>query len=243
MKPVSPRTAVIASVTAALAPSASAWADTGQFGPLARATGQITRADASADWTHGSIAGSVEGLSPPTHHVSSAKAYVVPNGDGCSGPAQPVWTAVATYERQSLTFDIPDVPLTSGIAPRLCLVGVYEYIFAAWPGPSGYQSKLLASRLFTVTPPATPPTKEPESQAALSRETAVSKAKSALRKRFGKAYRRGKRKRLRCNKQSSTRYVCTFSFRYRERRRHGTVMVDMKPNGRVTTKTTLGRAG
>jgi hypothetical protein len=240
MKPVSLKTSavLIASVIAALASSASAWADTSQFSPLAGATGQITRADASPDWTHGSIAGSVAGLASPTHHVSSARAYVVPNGNGCSGPAQLVWESTATYQQQTLSFDIPDVTLNSGIAPRICLVGVYEYIFAIG---GAYESRLLASRLFTVPPPPPPPpSQEHGSEATLSRGTALSKAKSALKKRFGTTYKRGRRKRLRCNKQSSTRFLCTFSFRYRKKRQHGTVTVAINPNGSVTTKIKRG---
>jgi hypothetical protein len=51
-----------------------------------------------------------------------------------------------------------------------------------------------------------------------------------------KAYRRGKRKRLRCRQQSSDRYLCTFSFRYRKGRQAGTVTVARKPNGSATAR-------
>ena len=209
------------------------------------ATGQITRADASADWTHGSIAGSVSGLAPPTHHVSYAVAYVVPNDAACYANSFPgpnpgvakVWeSAIAAFADQDQSFDFPDVLLNSGMSPRICLYSVYEHLFV--PGESPYPT-LLASRFFTVPPPPPPtfpPTQGRESEVTLSRGSALSKARSALSKRFGKAYEHGKRKRLRCRKRSSTRSLCTFSFRYRKKRQNGIVTVAIKANGSVTTK-------
>ena len=137
------------------------------------------------------------------------------------------------------SFDIPDVPLNIGISPRICIYGVYEYLF--WPG--ALDQTLLASRLFTVPPPPplpSPPAQGEKSAVTLRRGTALSKARSALKRRFGKAYRRGNRKRLRCRKQSSTQYLCTFSFRHRKKRRDGTLTVAIKPNGSVTTKIKRG---
>jgi hypothetical protein len=241
MNPVASRIffALTASVSAALAFSASAWAGTG----LITATGEITRADASPDWAHGSIAGSVSGLPPTTHHVSYARAYVVSNGAVCdpkslpdtnSGATKLVWESPRGDQNPS--FDIPDMPLNLGVSPRICLYGIYDYIFVI--GGSS-ERRLLASRFFTVPPPpppASPSAQEKKSEVTLSRRTALSKAKSAVKRRFGKAYKRGKRKRLRCSKQSSTRYLCTFSFRYRKKRQKGTVTVAVKANGSVTTK-------
>jgi hypothetical protein len=237
MNPVTSRTffALTASVSAALAFSASAWAGTG----LISATGEITRADASPDWAHGSIAGSVSGLPPQTHHVSYARAYVVSNGAVCDPKSLPDTDSEATelvWEsprgNQNPSFDIPDVPLNVGMSPRICLYGVYDYLFLIG---GGSERRLLASRFFTVPPPP-PPAQEKKSEVSLSRGTVLSKAKSALRKRFGKAYKRGKRKRLRCSKQSSTRYLCSFSFRYRKKPQKGTVTVAIQANGSVTTK-------
>jgi hypothetical protein len=208
--------------------------------PFWGTTGQITRADASPDWTHGSIAGSVSGLPPTTHHTSFAVAYVVPNGAVCyanefpnPNPGVPKLVWESPRGNQNPSFDIPEVPLDSGTSPRICLYGVYEYLFALPGAASNYT--FLASRFFTVPPP--PPSPQGKrSEVTLSRGTALSKAKSALKKRFGKAYKRSKRKRLRCSKRSSARYLCTFSFRYRKKRQDGTVTVAIKPNGSVTTK-------
>jgi hypothetical protein len=229
--------ALTVSVSAALAFSASAWAGTS----LSAATGEITRADASPDWAHGSIAGSVSGLPPQTHHISYARAYVASNGTVCdpsalpdtdSGATELVWESPHGYGNENPSFDLPDVPLNLGISPRICLYGVYDYLFGYG---GGFERRLLASRFFTVPPPPPPPQEE-ESEVTLSHVTALSKANSALKKRFGTAYKRGKRKRLRCSRQSSTRYVCTFSFRYGKKRQNGTVTVAIKPNGSVTAK-------
>jgi hypothetical protein len=218
--------------------SASAWADLPDWGT----TAQITRADASPDWTHGSIAGSVSGPPTPTHHVWDARAYVAPNGAVCrakefpdpnSGGTRIVWQS--SLDRNP-SFDIPDVPLNIGISPRLCLYGIYRYLFGFG---EVLDRTLLATRLFTVPPPVPPPQGK-KSEFRLSRGTAFSKARSALKKRFGTAYERGKRKSLRCGRRSSTRYFCTFSFRHRKKRQHGSVTVSMKPNGSVTTRIRRG---
>jgi hypothetical protein len=189
----------------------------------------------------------VSGLPPTTHHISYARAYVVSNGAVCYPNSLPDPNSEATklvwespIGNQNPSFDIPDVPLNSGVSPRICLYGVYEYIFVI--GGSS-ERRPLASRFFTVPPPpppASPPAQEKKSEVTLSRGTALSKAKSALKKRFGKAYKHGKRKRLRCSKQSPARYLCTFSFRYRKKRQDGTVAVAIEPNGSVTTKIKRG---
>jgi hypothetical protein len=206
------------------------------------ATGQITRADATADWSQGSVAGSVAGLEPASYGIDSwARAYVVPNGAVCTAfevydPKPPddfkvIWESASGDQNPS--FDLPDVTLNSGISPRVCLYSVYRANF--WL-PGVYYRTLLASRFFTVPPPPPPLAQGTPPVATLSRATALSKATSALKKRFGKAYKRGKRKRLSCAKQSSTRYRCAFSFRYRKKRRQGIAIVSIKPNGAITTK-------
>src|SRR5688572_8001271 len=71
----------LASVSVALAFSPSA--ALGAWTPFSGTTGQITRAEAAPDWTRGSIAGSASDLPPVTHHIGSARAYVVPHGTDC----------------------------------------------------------------------------------------------------------------------------------------------------------------
>jgi hypothetical protein len=201
-------------------------------------TVQLTRADASPDWTHGSVAGGVSNVTDTTWRVTAAWAYVVPNGVACNAygpyPAVRIWESA--NGDQSPSFDIPNVLLNSGGSPQLCLSASIEDIY-----DPATTSVLVANRLFTVPPaPVTPkPPKAPEPNPAavtLSRTTAFAHAKSALKARFGRAYRRGKRKRLSCGKRSSTRYRCTFAFRYRNKLRKGIVTVAIKPDGSVSTK-------
>ena len=123
------------------------------------------------------------------------------------------------------------VPLDNGISPHICLYATHKNLTL----PGVWNATLLASRFFTV--PAPPPQgPAPATVVTLSRATALSKARSALKKRFGKAYKRGKRKRLSCAKRSSTRHRCTYSFRYRQKRQKGTVTVAIKPDGSFMTK-------
>jgi hypothetical protein len=203
--------------------------------------GEITRADASPDWTRGSIAGLVRDVPDSEYRVTHAWAFVLPNSAPCeqlssypNGGVGLVWESA--YGDQNRSFDIPDLPLNSGIAPRLCLYGYLVHIVDV---PTDRGEFLLSSRTFTVPPapskPRPPATPQPTA-VTLSRTTAYAKAKSALKARFGRAYRRGKSKRIRCGRRSSRRYRCTFSFRYRKKLRKGIVTVVMKPHGSVSTE-------
>jgi len=205
------------------------------------ATGQITRADATADWSQGRVAGSVAGLPPPALYLfgSAAMAFVVPNGFVCDAQSLPGYFPSSPYDGAirliwtggDESFDLPNVPLDNGISPRICLYATHKNLTLT----GVWNATLLASRFFTI--PAPPPQgPAPATVVTLSRATALSKARSALKKRFGKAYKRGKRKRLSCAKRSSTRHRCTYSFRYRQKRQKGTVTVAIKPDGSFMTK-------
>jgi hypothetical protein len=211
--------------------------------PAPGVTGQITRADATPDWSRGSVAGSVAVLPPAVFglYASAASAYVVPSAFVCHaeqlpgyfpvtpypGAVRVVWFA---YGDQDQSFDLPNVALDGGISPRVCLYATYKNLTL----PGVWNATLLASRSFVVPSPS--PTQGQSPVVTLSRATALAKAKSALAKRFGNAYKRGKRKRLACRKKSSTRYRCTFSFRYHGKRRKGNVTVAMEPGGAITTR-------
>jgi hypothetical protein len=235
MRAVTLRSAVtlIVSAIAGLALATSALgADT--------APGLLTRADASPDWTRGSIAGFVRDVPGADYRVKHAWASIIPNSAVCeqsvgypSGGEGLVWDSAG---KQSPSFDIPELPLSSGAVPKLCLYGYLENIYY----PSG-RELVLASRLFTVPPapvtPHTPPKAQPKTgPVTLSRTTAYAKARSALETRFGRAYRHGKRKRLSCEKRSAKRYRCAFSFRYRKKLRDGLVAVVREGDGSVSTR-------
>jgi hypothetical protein len=110
----------------------------------------------------------------------------------------------------------------------------------------------IAQRLFVVeaqppppSPPPPPPVvKQGGPQLRLSKKTALSKAKAALARKFGRAYRRGRKKRVSCKplaasaggaRASTADYRCAFSFRYRSKKRAGTVIVRRTPDGIKTT--------
>src|SRR4051794_26719840 len=219
----------------------TAWFPTAAFGT----TGEITRAYASPDWLHGSIAGYVSGL-PPDGWAErwDATAYVQPGSHACS-PFTPYYDAYYGGGKQAwlgrTSFDVADFPLDGSYNQRVCL---YEHHELLELPDGGGSYRLLADRPLIVPQPPPPPQTpaKPQSgskQATLSKTTAVSRAKGALKRRFGGEYKHGKRKRLHCLRQSSTKYRCSFSFRYRQQRQAGKVIVWRKPNGSVTATISL----
>jgi hypothetical protein len=70
----------------------------------------------------------------------------------------------------------------------------------------------------------------------LSKAVALSKAKTALSRKYGRIYKRGKR-RVSCKRRSAREYRCSFSLRYRKKKRLGTVKVLATSTGvKVTVK-------
>jgi hypothetical protein len=74
-----------------------------------------------------------------------------------------------------------------------------------------------------------PSTKQAQTP-SLSKAVALSKAKSALRRKYGRAYKRG-RKHLACRRQSARKYSCNFTVRYRKQKHTGTVTVRLTSEG------------
>jgi hypothetical protein len=58
----------------------------------------------------------------------------------------------------------------------------------------------------------------------LTKAVALSKARKALSRKYGRVYKRGKR-RVSCKRRSTKEYRCGFSLRYRKKKRVGTVTV------------------
>jgi hypothetical protein len=91
------------------------------------------------------------------------------------------------------------------------------------------------------------PTNQPQQHQAtaprvtLSRAAARSKAKSALKRRFRRAYLRGTGKRLSCARLSASSYRCPFSFRYGKKRRAGNVTVKQQAAGTLTARVKVTR--
>ena len=207
--------------------------------------GEVTRADASPDWLHGSIAGYVTGLPPSRYPETGAEiwdafAFVQPASYACYAftPHYLGDKRVKLAWRGTTSFDIADFPLDGSYGQRVCLYEHHEFL--QLPDGGGYY-RLLADRLLAVPQPPAPAPPKPQSapQATLSKTTARSRAKAALKQRFGRKYRHGKRKRLHCARRSSTRYRCSFSFRYRQQRQAGKVIVRQQPNGTVAATVKL----
>jgi hypothetical protein len=121
------------------------------------------------------------------------------------------------------------------IAPQFCDPGGVDRAL--------YFFSTVAQRIFTVSslsPPAppAPPSVAPNTVRILpplTRKVASSKAKRALARKYGRAYKRGKRKRLSCSRRSSLSYRCKFSFKYRRKRHSGHVVVVSTDTGIKTT--------
>jgi hypothetical protein len=97
-------------------------------------------------------------------------------------------------------------------------------------------------------PPSPPPPSLPPAQTlskqppaakgvSLSKTLAISKAKAALKRKYGRTYKGSKRKRLSCKKSPGDTYRCTYSFSYRQKKRSGAVIVRSTTTGiKVTVK-------
>lgn len=221
--------------------------------PPAGPTGAITRANASPDWQHGSLAGYVRGA----NGVALVQPYSCnPNNPHYRGdPSDPrtndpnvrgAWTGIGGG-----SFDIPDFPLKGMADLRICLYAEYDHIVCCdeYGLPYGYSTyHFLATRVFTIPPPplvssiglskgatATHP-------AALAARAARSKARAALKRKFRRAYSHGKQKKLSCTRLSASSYRCNFAFRYRKKRWTGSVRVKRELNGTITVGVTTQRA-
>ena len=69
----------------------------------------------------------------------------------------------------------------------------------------------------------------------LPRRLVMYEARLGLRHRFGRTYERGTSKRLSCRRRLSDYWRCSFSFRYRQRSRAGTIVVQATLTGIKTT--------
>jgi hypothetical protein len=143
----------------------------------------------------------------------------------------------------TVAFDGQDFPIVPNVADqRVCLYIAYT------SGPEEETVLIIPPSLtFTVDPPtgggggggsggggggtggggsagSTPSTQQKTQTLSLSKQQATSRAKSALARKYGRAYKRGKR-RLSCKRQSSSAYRCSFSIRYRKKRHSGSVTV------------------
>jgi Tol biopolymer transport system component len=213
----------------------------------------ITRAVVTPDWKLASFDGTVSVPSGGYQSVYAAYVYIVPGGATCYYNDYPdtYLTRVATGG----SFHYQNYPINASPGARICVYLNHEYL--AYPGGSGglpvghSDWALVASRAFTVEqPPASQPlTSQKTSTAApdqaptvtLSVTTVKAKAKSALKRRFGRAYVRGKKKALSCKRLSASSFRCRFSFMYRKKRHSGNVSVSRQANGTLAAKIKVTR--
>jgi hypothetical protein len=255
------RFAVCAAVfVAAMTLPGAAFASTG---------GEISSATATPDWTYGSFSGSVtyDLCASRVECKWSALLTVQPTFYQCDGNdplpsgdrnVSLAWGTGPSAVDGTVPFDRQNWPIIRGVyGQRLCLY-IWEQGKIEEPNPlcdilpppcnptrirELYFFSTVASRIFTVQPPAPPPpvppspvsptgSSQPASQlgSGLSKSRALSVARKALTRRYRRAYRRGKRKRLRCHR-SGEKYRCSYSFRYHKKVRRGTVIVRSTADG------------
>jgi hypothetical protein len=129
------------------------------------AVGQFTRAEATADWSHGSFAGSVI-WSDCTEFCVSYNVYVFdePSVNSCdqndweragSDPnVRQLWESGPRNVNETIPFEGSNVELIPGVyGQRLCLIGVQTEENS---GVTTVHPQLINQTLFQVTPP--PPT-------------------------------------------------------------------------------------
>ena len=88
---------------------------------------------------------------------------------------------------------------------------------------------------LTRPPPAQTGSAPPLAPALLAKQRATGAAKRALKRRFGRAYKRAKRKQISCKRRSLTRFRCRYSFGSKTTKRKGIVEV-LLVGSRVTTR-------
>jgi hypothetical protein len=229
----------------------------------ANPTAAITSATTNPDWTVGSFAGSVtfDASNCPEGPLCTWRADLTLQPDAPDYPCNalnylrdgdPKVRLVWSVEDQApsptpVIFDERDQPLLGVIGERLCLYianttpdsriigahkGSLSWTIDSPPGDGGGGG--AGSGSGGGGSPATTK-KTPAPTAVLTRAGAVAKAKSALRRKYGRSYNRAKKKKLSCSKKSTSVYRCKFSFRNGKRKRSGTVTVRRTAEGIKTT--------
>jgi hypothetical protein len=164
-------------VLGALACMAAVLVLTGPASASAATTGTITRADASADWKTGSVAGSITSdfCTPAgcsARHFWWAGAYVAPSSSGCGvepplsppGALPPFeWSSDNQLQNGTVSFDYPDAPLLGTPGQKLCLYAVFVNDSCIDPPPLCFPTEgrtALTGKdltVLTMPPPACPP--------------------------------------------------------------------------------------
>ena len=230
--------------------------------PASASSGQINHAYANQDWTRGSFAMSVTwtdcGSGPcswlPVATVQPTLPSYSCHGDEAldSDPnTRNVWSGGNQSANGTVATDISDVPILSGVQGQRLCVSVIEQrqirdpvcvaqapVFGMDPNDCPFINQIvyhvLATKLLTLQPG----TAAQAGGDALTKSTARKSARRALKRKFGRRYKRGKRKRLNCAKKSETKFKCRVKWVYDNDKYKGKVVVKMTGSGyvRVTVK-------
>jgi hypothetical protein len=166
----------------------------------ASSTGEIKRAEATADWSHGSFAGSVtwsdcnagclnwhiliyaEPTSGYTCEVTDYLEVGEPN-------VKQVWDSGEQKGNKTISFDVGETPLIPGVVgQQLCVLGLQQTT-------TGYQPQLITKANFTARPAAPGETGKPGGVS--SRCKAARSSVKQLKKRLAAAKDAGDAKKLR----------------------------------------------
>jgi hypothetical protein len=172
---------------------------------------------------------------------------------------QVVWNGGGRNANGAVSFDLVDAPILNGVhGQRLCLSAVQttqirDPICAAQAPILGMDPNscplvnVIAGRVLATTllglepapavvapqPPVVPQTSAPVPPVEQEPAKPAQRARAALVKRFGRRWRLGKAKRLRCRK-AGKRWACRVTWREGRRRYKGTVFVS--DTGKATVR-------
>jgi hypothetical protein len=116
-----------------------------------------------------------------------------------------------------------------GIDPNTC------------PFVERYVQHLLATELLSEEPPGEGGAGGGAGGEALTEGAAKDATKKALKTKFGKKFKNGKSKRLRCTEEDATKYDCRTKWTYRSSLYKGHVVVLQEPS-EITTKVKVKRS-
>lgn len=219
-------------------------------------SGSFTKATYDATYSQGAFAGSVDWTGCPQNCAWNPVITVQPSlpsyrceGDEAfdSDPdTDVVWVAGGQRSTNgSLPFDITDQPILTGVqGQRACLSVLSNSRYqeplclaqapilglppSSCPVEDHYIGQNLSSAMLSVETPSDP-------SGGLSPAAAKSAAQLALKAKFGKAYKKAKKKQFSCV-EDAVGYMCQVSWTYKRAKYKGTVAVSTDAVGAIKTK-------
>lgn len=131
------------------------------------------------------------------------------------GPNNYVTAGTRTFNSGPVSAAVP-----SPVAYRVCL---YSYLVS-----QNYGRTTPALRAEAITPSPSPPAPAPPG--GLTKPQATQAAVSALVGKYGRRYKRGKRKQMKCSETATGSFKCAVGWKYKRRRYEGVVIVSGSPS-------------